>query len=79
VQACHDALNTCLAATPGDVACFETERTCIHDAFAAAFAAVCATASSCDAATDPACAHLQQRCTEGVDGRPGAFDGGTCP
>jgi hypothetical protein len=78
VTACHDALQACLTATPGAVTCFQTERSCEQAAFAAAFAAACAAAQPCTAG-DPACAELQARCQEGVDGRPGAFDGGSCP
>lgn len=78
ITACHDALTSCLAATPGDSTCFDTEHACEKAAFDAAFAQVCASASTCDAATDPACANLQRHCAEGVDGRPAAFDGGTC-
>lgn len=78
VQACHDALDACLAASPGDASCFQTEHDCMHAAFDAAFQALCASIT-CDPATDVDCARLVQRCTEGVGGRPGAFDGGTCP
>lgn len=79
VQACHAALDTCLSATPGEATCLEADRSCMQSASAAAFATVCATAASCQAATDPDCARLQQRCAEGVEGRPEAFDGGACP
>ena len=78
VQACHDALDACLAATPGDASCFQAEHDCMHAAFDAAFQALCSSIT-CDPATDADCARLVQRCTEGVGGRPDAFDGGTCP
>jgi hypothetical protein len=77
VQGCRDALDACLAAAPGEASCFEAERACMHAAFDAAFQTLCATVT-CDAATDPDCERLVQRCTEGVAGRPEAFDGGTC-
>jgi hypothetical protein len=82
VDACRTALADCLAATPGDATCLETERTCIRDAFRAAFDAACADpAAGCvnlpaNAPAD-ACTRLQQRCAEGVDGRHDA-DGGVC-
>jgi hypothetical protein len=79
VTACHDALAACLTATPADPVCFETEHACEKAAFAAAFSAACQVAQPCTPTGDPACAELQERCHEGVDGRPGAFDGGTCP
>ena len=79
IAACHDALGTCLAASPQDTSCFDTERTCERTAFAAAFAAACEAAQPCATTSDPACAELERRCQEGVDGRPGAFDGGACP
>jgi hypothetical protein len=79
ITACRDALQACLAATPTSVSCLETQRTCERAAFVAPFAAACAGAPSCTVTSDPACAELQERCSEGVDGRPGAFDGGTCP
>lgn len=78
VQACHDALDACLAASPGDASCFQTEHDCMHAAFDAAFQALC-DSITCDPATDTDCARLVQRCTEGVAGRPESFDGGTCP
>lgn len=82
IEACRTALAACLAATPGDVTCLETERTCIRDAFRAAFDAACADAANgcvnlpADAPAD-ACTRLQQRCAEGVDGRRD-LDGGVC-
>lgn len=78
VQACRDALIGCLAATPGDATCLETERTCVRDAFRAAFDAACADATTtCAALPADACAHLQARCAEGIDGRVDS-DGGVC-
>lgn len=78
VQACRDALTACLAATPGDAACLETERTCVRDAFRAAFEAACADATAiCTTLPADACARLTARCAEGVDGRVDA-DGGVC-
>lgn len=69
VQACRDALTACLAATPGDATCQETERSCVRDAFRAAFEAACAdTTASCAALPSDACTRLTQRCNEGVDG-----------
>jgi hypothetical protein len=82
IQACRDALEACLAATPGDVTCQETERQCVRDAFRAAFDAACADVDAlcaslpADAPAD-ACARVTARCTEGIDGRAGA-DGGVC-
>ena len=78
VQACRDALTACLAATPGDATCLETERTCVRDAFRAAFEAACADATTaCASLPAEACTRLTQRCAEGVDGRVDA-DGGVC-
>lgn len=78
VQACRDALTACLAATPGDATCIETERSCVRDAFRAAFEAACADATAiCATISDEACTRLTQRCAEGVDGRVDS-DGGVC-
>lgn len=78
VQACRDALTACLAASPGDVTCLETERSCGRDAFRAAFQAACADATAiCATLPAQACPRLTQRCAEGVDGRVDV-DGGVC-
>jgi hypothetical protein len=82
IEACRTALSDCLAASPGDVTCLETEHTCVRDAFRAAFDAACADAAAgCTnlppGAPPDACARLQQRCAEGVDGRRDG-DGGVC-
>ena len=76
--ACRDALTACLAADPTDVTCRETERTCVRDAFRAAFDAACADATeTCANIPADACAALTARCAEGIDGRVDT-DGGVC-
>lgn len=82
LDACRTALADCLAASPGDATCLATEKTCIRDAFRAAFDAACADAAAgCTNlpanAPAEACTRLQQRCAEGVDGRHDG-DGGVC-
>lgn len=78
VKACQDTATACVAANPADTTCFSTERDCVHALFEAAFQAACSTtATTCDT-TDPACAELKERCTQGVGGNPSAWDGGTC-
>lgn len=78
VQACHDALATCLAATGADeAACRATEHDCVHAAFAAAFQAECdAAATTCASSSSADCARVTARCAQGIDGPRGA-DGGT--
>ncbi|MDP3156643.1 MAG: hypothetical protein Q8N23_28485 [Archangium sp.] len=78
VAVCRDALNACQAANPEDTTCVATERTCVRDAFRAAFDAACAAAATtCESLPSDACARLTARCAEGIDGRVEA-DGGIC-
>lgn len=82
VEACRVTLAECLAATPGDASCIETERACIRTAFQAAFDAACADAAAgCTqlpaGAPAGACERLQRRCAEGPEARH-AVDAGVC-
>jgi hypothetical protein len=78
ITACRDALAACLAASPGEVTCVETEHSCVRDAFRAAFDAACADASTaCQSLPAEACTRLTERCAQGIDGRVDA-DGGIC-
>lgn len=78
VQACRDALTACQAADATDPTCKDTERSCVRDAFRAAFEAACVdTTQLCTTLSTEACTRLNQRCTEGIDGRVDS-DGGVC-
>ncbi len=78
VHACRDALTACQAADATDTTCKDTERSCVRDAFRAAFDAACAdTTQLCTTLSTEACTRLNQRCTEGIDGRVDS-DGGVC-
>jgi len=61
LQACHEALRTCVDAGGDRAACFGTERSCIRAAFDAAFQARCA------ALPADAPAEARARCAEGVE------------
>ena len=61
LQACHEALRTCVDGGGDRAACFGTERSCIRAAFDAAFQARCA------ALPADAPAEARARCAEGVE------------
>lgn len=78
LEACHDALASCVGAGTDAKTCFDAARTCMKDAFKAAFDAACADAKTkCDAGEIPAdkCTEITARCAAGPapkDGAPGA-------
>jgi hypothetical protein len=82
VQACRDALDACLVATPSETeTCRDTAHACVRDAFAAAFQARCEEAATrCAEPGAPAdkCADITARCAQGVDGLPPEEAATTC-
>jgi hypothetical protein len=69
LQACRDALDACLVATPTDLTCIDTSRACVRAAFDAAFTAACADASAnCTGDASEPCTRLLERCAAGVGG-----------
>lgn len=75
VEACRATSDACVAGGGDEQTCRDAARTCLHDAFAAAFAARCdelTTACAANAGTN--CDELTQRCAAGL----GSPDAGTC-
>ncbi len=79
VAACRTALDACLAAEGADrEACLQTERDCVHAAFAAIFEARCTEERAACAAGEldaTVCARIEERCTQGLDAVPQNADG----
>lgn len=81
LQACHDTLASCVAAGTDAKTCFDAARTCMKDAFKAAFDAACADAKTkCDAGEIPAdkCTEITAHCAAGPNPPAGAAGAPTC-
>ncbi len=75
VQACRATAEACVAGGGDEQTCRDTARTCIHDAFTAAFAARCEElTAACAANPGTNCDEITARCANGL----GAPDAGTC-
>jgi hypothetical protein len=73
VQACQTTAQSCVAAGTDESTCRDAARTCVHDAFAAAFEARCAElTTACTANAGQDCSELTQRCAEGLPQGPPA-------
>jgi hypothetical protein len=77
-EACRTATRACIEAGTAEATCRDQARTCMHDAFAAAFTARCdELTAACAANAGLDCADLTARCSEGVRPPPqGACGGG---
>jgi hypothetical protein len=66
VQACHDALQACIAAGTAQDTCFQQAHDCLRQAFQTAFQ------NACDASSN-----APEQCQQGIDGMPPLPDGGS--
>ena len=75
VEACRATSDACVAAGGDEATCRDTARSCLHDAFAASFAARCdELTAACAANPGTNCDEITARCANGL----GAPDAGTC-
>jgi len=66
-EACHTTARACVEGGGDRQTCGDAARTCVHDAFAAAFAARCdELTAACAANPLPDCEALTQRCAAGL-------------